>query len=59
MSITSTGDCFIGALAVGIVQGHNLVRTLEFALNAAALSVTRKGAMASIPSVEDVLRFDS
>jgi ribokinase len=54
---TAAGDCFVGALAVGICEGRSLMAAAEFASSAAAVSVTRSGAQPSLPSREDIKRF--
>ena len=54
---TAAGDTFNGALAVRLAEGGSLPRAVEFANAAAALSVTRAGAQASIPSRSRVDRF--
>ena len=46
---TAAGDVFNGALAVGISEGMPLPAAVEFANQAAAISVTRMGAQASAP----------
>jgi ribokinase len=51
---TAAGDTFNGALAVALAEGHDIGVALRFANAAAALSVTRAGAQASIPSRRDV-----
>jgi ribokinase len=56
---TAAGDTFNGALAVALAEGNRIERALRFANAAAALSVTRLGAQASIPAraeVDDFLR---
>ncbi|MBK9385389.1 MAG: ribokinase [Planctomycetes bacterium] len=53
------GDCFAGALAVGLAEGRRFEEALRFAVTAAAISVTREGAQASLPrraEVEELLR---
>ena len=47
---TAAGDTFNGALAVALAEGRPLPEAVAFANTAAALSVTRKGAQASIPT---------
>jgi ribokinase len=47
---TAAGDTFNGALAVGLAEGMNLLDATRFANAAAALSVTKPGAIASMPS---------
>ena len=54
---TAAGDTFNGAMAVCLAEGGSLPRAIEFANAAAALSVTRAGAQASIPSRSQVDRF--
>ena len=51
---TAAGDTFNGALAVALAEGHSVDQALRFANAAAALSVTRLGAQASIPSRKEV-----
>lgn len=54
---TAAGDTFNGALAVALAEGKPVPEALRFANAAAALSVTRLGAQASIPSREEVDQF--
>ncbi|MBP5230588.1 MAG: ribokinase [Clostridia bacterium] len=51
------GDCFNGALAVGLAEGMPLREALRFSNAAAALSVQSRGAVPSLPYREDVERF--
>ncbi len=51
------GDAFCGALAVALCEGRGLTDGLRFASAAGAVSVTRRGAAASLPSREDILRL--
>jgi ribokinase len=51
---TAAGDTFNGALAVALAEGRPLPDAVAFANAAAALSVTRKGAQASIPTRSEV-----
>jgi ribokinase len=51
------GDCFAGALACAIVDGQDLVSAARFATIASALKVTRLGAQAGIPTMDDINRF--
>ncbi len=56
---TAAGDCFIGALTVGLCEGRPMHLAVEFASAAAAISVTRFGAQPSLPKrseVEDFIR---
>ncbi len=56
---TAAGDTFNAALAVGLSEDMPLERALRFANAAAAISVTRVGAQASIPSRKEVDEFQS
>ncbi|RYF60520.1 MAG: ribokinase, partial [Cytophagaceae bacterium] len=51
---TAAGDCFNGALAVAIAEGRDLPDAVSFACKAAAISVTRMGAQASLPYLHEV-----
>ncbi len=51
---TAAGDVFNGALAVALSEGTALIPAAEFAVRAAAISVTRRGAQASAPTREEV-----
>ena len=54
---TAAGDTFNGALAVALAEDQPLETALRFADAAAALSVTRVGAQASIPSRQELDKF--
>jgi ribokinase len=51
------GDCFNGAFAVGLLEGKDAWAAARFASAAAAISVTRRGAQASMPTREEVEGF--
>jgi ribokinase len=51
---TAAGDTFNGALAVALAEGRKIEEALVFANAAAAISVTRRGAQASIPKRDEV-----
>ena len=51
---TAAGDCFTGALAVGLAEGLSAGDADRFASRAAALSVTRMGAQPSLPTRAEV-----
>jgi ribokinase len=51
------GDCFNGAFAVGLLEGLDPWAAARFASAAAAISVTRRGAQASMPSRAEVDEF--
>ncbi|MBV8573081.1 MAG: ribokinase [Acidobacteriaceae bacterium] len=54
---TAAGDTFNGALAVAMAEGAALRKAARFANGAAALSVTKPGAISSIPTRDAVDRF--
>jgi ribokinase len=51
------GDCFNGAFAVALLEGQDPIAAARFASAAAAMSVTRRGAQASMPSRAEVDAF--
>jgi ribokinase len=51
------GDCFNGAFAVALLEGSDPWTAARFASAAAAFSVTRRGAQASMPSRAEVEAF--
>ncbi|MDR3725748.1 MAG: ribokinase [Terracidiphilus sp.] len=51
------GDCFNGAFAVALLEGNDPWSAAQFASAAAAISVTRRGAQASMPSRAEVEAF--
>ena len=53
----AAGDCFNGAFAVAILEGNDPFTAARFASAAAAISVTRRGAQASMPTRADVDAF--
>lgn len=54
---TAAGDVFNGALAVALAEGLEVSAALRFANAAAAISVTRAGAQASVPARSEVEAF--
>lgn len=54
---TAAGDTFIGYYLAGRVTGKNPAECLRLACAAAAVCVTRPGAMDSIPSIRQVMAF--
>jgi ribokinase len=53
----AAGDCFNGAFAVGLLEGHDPWTAARFASAAAAISVTWRGAQASMPTRAEVDAF--
>jgi ribokinase len=54
LDTTGAGDTFIGALAAASVEGQDLRSAIDFAQRAAAFSVQRRGAQASMPTRGDL-----
>jgi ribokinase len=53
----AAGDCFNGAFAVGLMEGMDPWKAARFASASAAISVTRRGAQASLPTRTEVDAF--
>jgi ribokinase len=53
----AAGDCFNGAFAVALLEGKDPLQAARFACAASAISVTRRGAQASMPTRADVDLF--
>jgi ribokinase len=53
----AAGDCFNGAFAVALLEGTDPFTAARFASAAAAISVTRRGAQASMPTRAEVDAF--
>jgi ribokinase len=54
---TAAGDAFNAGLAVGLVRGMSLVDAARYGAAVGALSATRPGAQASMPSAREVARL--
>lgn len=54
---TAAGDTYCGFLLADLMAGKSMPEAMDFASRAAALAVTRHGAVPSIPLREEVLRF--
>ncbi len=52
----AAGDCFNGALAVALANGKDLAASIGFAMTAAALATTKRGAIDSLPYLADLQR---
>jgi ribokinase len=57
VNTVGAGDCFNGAFAVALLEGHDPFAAARFASAAAAICVTRPGAQASMPSRAEVDAF--
>lgn len=54
---TGAGDCFVAALTLALVQGHEPDEALAFACRAGAASTLRAGAQPSLPTRDDLDRL--
>ncbi|WP_453993176.1 ribokinase [Bacillus nitroreducens] len=52
---TAAGDAFAGALATALVSGKSLQEATEFANIVGALTVTKKGAQTSMPTLKETI----
>lgn len=52
---TAAGDSFVGALSVGLAAGLSQEESLVFASHTAAITVSRMGAMPSLPTLDEVI----
>jgi ribokinase len=52
---TAAGDSFVGALSVGLTIGLSQEQALAFASHTAAITVSRMGAMPSLPTLAEVI----
>lgn len=54
---TAAGDSFVAAFCTGLTAGLNEQQALAFASYTAAITVSRMGAMPSLPTIEEVKSF--
>lgn len=54
---TSAGDTYLGAAVSELAKGKNLIDAMKTASAASALTVTKKGAMQSIPYYDETIKF--
>ena len=52
---TAAGDSFVGAFTTSLSQGQEVVKSIEYAIKASALTVCKKGAQESLPTKEDII----
>jgi len=55
---TAAGDSFTGALATFLAEGFSIARAVRLAGIAGSLACTKAGALASIPSRQEILTFE-
>jgi ribokinase len=51
---TAAGDTFLGAFVTALSQEKSIKKAMEFANHCSAITVTRKGAILSLPKLEDI-----
>lgn len=51
---TGAGDSFSGAFVAGLTKGKSLEESIQFAIKASGLSVTKLGVLESLPYLEEV-----
>ncbi|MCJ7700793.1 MAG: ribokinase [Anaerolineales bacterium] len=54
---TGAGDTFNGSLAASLYEGNNIKQSIEIAIAASCLCVTRNGVMESIPYKAEIEKF--
>ncbi len=54
---TAAGDSFVGGFAAGYSEWRDVDRAIRFAMQTAAIAVTRHGAQSSLPTRDEVLAF--
>lgn len=54
---TAAGDSFSGALAVALTNGMPIDETIDFANTVGTLTVTKRGAQTSLPTLSEVKEF--
>lgn len=55
---TAAGDSYTGALAVALAENKSIEEAMDFASRVGALTVMKEGAQSSLPTLEDVLKFE-
>ena len=51
---TAAGDSYCGAFVTALSQGKDVIEAMKFANKASSITVTRKGAISSLPKIEDL-----
>lgn len=59
LDTTAAGDTFCGAVCVGLAEGKTILDSVKMACRAAAITVTRMGAQASIPYRSELSSIDN
>jgi ribokinase len=58
LDTTAAGDTFCGSVCVGLSESRSILDSVKFAARAAAITVTRMGAQASIPYRSELSSLD-
>ncbi len=51
---TAAGDSYCGAFVTALAQNKTVIEAMKFASKASSITVTRKGAISSLPKLEDL-----
>ena len=51
---TAAGDSYLGALVTAVSQGKDIIEAMNFASKCSSITVTRIGAIKSLPTLEDI-----
>ena len=54
---TAAGDSFTAAMTMLLAQGYPLEQAITFAIEVAAIVVTRPGAQSSIPKADEIAKL--
>ena len=52
---TAAGDSYLGALVSALSDGKDIVEAMKFASKCSSITVTRKGAIESLPSLDEII----
>jgi ribokinase len=55
---TGAGDTFCGAFAASVVKGNRLENSIQFAIKAASLSITKFGAQSGMPTLNEMEKYE-
>lgn len=53
---TAAGDTFTGFFIAGLLEEYDISEALRIASKAASIAVSREGAVASIPTIQEVMK---
>ncbi len=58
LDTTAAGDSFIGGLVTKLSEGRDIKESIEYAMKVGAITVSRKGAQASLPTKDEIEAFE-